>query len=391
MEKKSTLPFRWFFAALMIGAFFSSCNNNSEKATATPPEIPVVEIQRQNVPVYQEFVGQIYGEQDIAIRARVEGFLEGIHFNEGTRVTKGQLLYTIDPAPFDAKVAAQMSNVAEAKTMLAKAESDLNRIRPLAQNNAVSQSDLDAAVAQYEAAKAAVDAAQANLQSAKIELGYTRIHSPINGIIGKTQAKVGDFVGRSPNPVVLNTISNIDKVLVEFFLSESEYLDLAEDVLRNRQIPKPNDTIGKAPLRMILANGSLYPETGYLRFVDREVNPTTGSILLQAQFPNPDRIIRPGQFARIRVKMSEIENGMLIPKKAVNEVQGTYNVYVVNDSAKVEIHPVTIVTDYNDFDVIGSGLDGDELIVLEGIQKVRAGMKVSPVVTVYESKTTENK
>ncbi|MFP4471816.1 MAG: efflux RND transporter periplasmic adaptor subunit [Bacteroidales bacterium] len=390
MKKKSTLTIGGVVAVLLVLGVLASCKNNTDKTPAEPSKIAVVKVLRQNVPVYQEFVGQVYGEQDIVIRARVEGFLEGIHFSEGTRVKKGQLLYTIDPAPFEARVAAQMSNLAEAKTMLAKAESDLNRIKPLAQNNAVSQSDLDAATAQFEAARASVDAAEANLQSAKIELGYTRIHSPINGLIGKTQATVGDFVGRSPNPVVLNTVSNIDKVLVEFFLSESEYLDLAEDMLKNRRMSRPVDSTGKAPLKMILANGMVYPETGHLRFVDREVDPTTGSILLQAEFPNPDRIIRPGQFARVEVKMSEIKNAMLIPKQAVNEVQGAYNVFVVNDSSRVEIHPVTLYSDFNDYDVIATGLEGNELVILEGIQMVRSGMIVEPVITTYQSKVKQN-
>ncbi|MFW5705646.1 MAG: efflux RND transporter periplasmic adaptor subunit, partial [Bacteroidota bacterium] len=153
---------------------------------------------------------------------------------------------------------------------------------------------------------------------------------------------------------------------------------------------RPVDSTGKAPLKMILANGMVYPETGHLRFVDREVDPTTGSILLQAEFPNPDRIIRPGQFARVEVKMSEIKNAMLIPKQAVNEVQGAYNVFVVNDSSRVEIHPVTLYSDFNDYDVIATGLEGNELVILEGIQMVRSGMMVEPVITTYQSKVKQN-
>ncbi len=367
-----------------------SCNRHKQQGQAKPPEIPVVEIVRMDVPVYQDFVGQVHGEQDIAIRARVEGFLEGVHFQEGTRVSKGQLLYTIDPAPFKAKVAAQMSNVAEARTMLAKAESDLNRIKPLAESNAVSQSDLDAATAQYDAAKASLEAAKANLESAQIELSYTQIKSPINGIIGKTQAKVGDFVGRSPNPVVLNTVSNIQNVLVDFFLSESEYLTIAKDVISRRGSLKGADSSERAPLQMILADGSIFPETGHIKFIDREVDPSTGSILVQAEFPNPDHLIRPGQFARIRVKMDVIKDAMLIPKKAVSEVQGTYNVYVVSDSSKVLIRPVTVGTEYRDYDVVTSGLTGNERIVLEGLQMVRAGMPVSPVMKTYQSKAKNN-
>ena len=184
---------------------------------APPPDVVVVATQAQSVDIYQEFVGQVFGLKDIAIRARVEGFLEKIHFKEGAKVNAGDLLYTMESLPFLTDVAAKMSMLAAAKTMRAKATSDLGRIRPLAKNKAVSQSDLDAAIAQYDASKAMVEAEEANLTAAEIQLGYTEIFSPIDGIIGKTQAKVGDFVGRSPNPVILNTVSDLDTILVQFF------------------------------------------------------------------------------------------------------------------------------------------------------------------------------
>ncbi len=372
--------------ALLLIAAVVSCGKKEEKQQAAPSQIPVVKIERQDVPVHQEFVGQIYGFQDISIRARVEGFLEGIHFNEGRRVTKGQLLYTIDPLPFQAKAASQMSGVAEAKTMLAKAESDLNRIRPLAENNAVSQSDLDAALAEFEAAQAGVDAAEANLESAQIELGYTKIKSPIDGIIGKTQAKVGDFVGRSPNPVVLNAVSNIDKVLVEFFLSEAEYLTLAREKLEETGTLRNKNQQQEQNLRMKLADGSIYENKGSITFLDREVNPSTGSILLQAEFPNPDRMLRPGQFARVIVEMTTVNDAMLVPQSAVNEIQGEFSVFVVDDESKVNLIPIKILDDYKDYYIVKEGLSGDEKIVIEGLQKVRSGMAVKPELTTYSSK-----
>ncbi|MCK5840499.1 MAG: efflux RND transporter periplasmic adaptor subunit, partial [Bacteroidales bacterium] len=228
---------RWHFIATMIipvlwvSLTLISCK---EKKTVEipPPEIPVVVVLQKDVPIVKEFVGQVYGEKDIPIRARVEGFLEGIHFLEGLPVTKGQLLYNIDPEPFKAKVNAQLSRVAEAETMLVKAKSDLDRYKPLAELNAVSQSDLDAAQAQFDAEISSVAAAKANLLSAQIELGYTRIFSPINGVIGRTQARVGDFVGREPNPVILNTVSKTDNVYVLFYLTESEYLYLSREFSR---------------------------------------------------------------------------------------------------------------------------------------------------------------
>jgi membrane fusion protein (multidrug efflux system) len=330
----------------------------------------------------------VYGLQDIAIRARVEGVLEAIHFKEGTYVKKGQLLYTIDPLPLKTKVAAQMSGVAQAQTMLAKAESDLKRIRPLAANNAVSQRDLDAAIAQRDAAQAAMEAAEANLESANIEFGYSLIKAPIDGIIGKTMAKVGDFVGRSPNPIVLNYISNIDEVVVEFFLSEQEYLHFA----RQRISMKSNGDSAEEEsekLSLILADQSIYPELGRLNFVDRQVDPSTGSILLQAIFPNPDKLLRPGQFARVKGRVFLVPQARIIPLKALNEIQGQYSVYIVNDSAKVELRQVKQGAIYQDYAVISEGLQGDEMVIIEGLQMVKSGTIVDAQMVTYQSKTEQ--
>ncbi|MBE0638569.1 MAG: efflux RND transporter periplasmic adaptor subunit [Bacteroidales bacterium] len=367
-----------------------SCNQK-EQTAPPPPEIPVVLVKEQTVPIYQDFVGQIFGLKDIDIRARVEGFLLGVHFQEGARVTKGQLLYSIDPQPFQAKVAAQMSYVAEAKTMLAKAESDLARVRPLAEMNAVSKSDLDAAVANYEASVSSLEAANANLESAKIELGYTKILSPITGTIGKTQAKVGDFVGRYPNPVVLNTVSDIETVLVEFFLSENEYLRLSRRAFLNREEGGDKPQIKTEPnLDLILSDGSTHNHKGILNFVDREVNPTTGSILIQASFPNPEMILRPGQFARVRAKIDEFENARIVPQSTVMEIQGLFNVFMVGDSSKVILRQVEVGPTFNDFRVIKSGVEVNDKVVLEGLQKVRGGMVVNPKITEYQSKVKTN-
>ena len=281
----------------------SACQNKEEAAQAPPPpDIPVVVLQAQDVPLFMEFVGQVHGLKDIAMRARVEGFLEGIHFEEGSQVEEGKLLYTLESQPFEEAVANRMSQVAEAQTMLAKASSDLGRIKPLAELKAVSQSDLDGAVAQFEAAQAALDAAQANLRAARIQLGYTKVYSPINGIIGKTKAKVGDFVGREPNPVILNVVSQIDTVLVEFFLTENQYLEAARRFLAEAEGVE-SDERKAAVLELILSDGSLYPHKGKVDFIDRDVDPTTGAILLQASFPNPEGLLRPGQFAKVKVRV----------------------------------------------------------------------------------------
>lgn len=358
-----------------------SCGTD-EQSNLFVPEIPVYKITAEDVPIYQEFVGQVYGLKDISIRARVEGFLEGIYFDEGRGVKKGQLLYTIESQPFEADVAAKMSLLAEAKIMFVNAESELNRIRPLAEINAVSQSDLDAAVARSDASQASVEAAEANLRAAKIQLSYTKIKAPISGIIGKTKAKVGDFVGREPNPVILNVVSRIDVILVEFFLTESEYLIVAREWNKNKELEEVERE--EPYLELILSDGSIHNHKGIVKFIDRDVDPTTGSILLQASFPNPEYLVRPGQFARINASVRTIKNGILIPQRSVMEMQGIHNVYVINNENKVELRRITVGPTIDSFWLVKEGLKNGEKVVYEGLQKVKPGMTVNPVLTKVE-------
>ena len=363
-----------------------SCGTD-EQSKLFVPEIPVYKIIAEDVPIYQEFVGQVYGLKDISIRARVEGFLEGIYFDEGRVVKKGQLLYTIESQPFEADVAANMSLLAKEKTMHVNAESELNRIRPLAEINAVSQSDLDAAVARFDASQASVEAAEANLRAAQIQLSYTTIYSPISGIIGKTKAKVGDFVGREPNPVILNVVSRIDVILVEFFLTESQYLIFARAINKNKELKKAERR--EPNLELILSDGSVHNHKGKVEFLDRDVDPTTGSILVQASFPNPEGLIRPGQFARINASVRTIKNGILIPQRSVMELQGIHNVYVINDENKVELRRIIVGPTIDSFWLVDEGLNNGERVVYEGLQKVKPGMTVIPVLTKAERTNKE--
>jgi len=361
-----------------------SCSPKAEQhAQAPPPQVTVVVTQAKDVPIYQEFVGQIYGFKDITIRARVEGFLEGIHFKEGARVEEGALLYTLESQPFEADVAAKMSRVAEEKTRLAKAKSDLDRIEPLATEKALSQSDLDAAIAHYEAAIESVKAAEANLRASKIQLGYTRIYSPITGIIGKTKAKVGDFVGRSPNPVILNTVSQIKTVLVEFFITETQYLELARRFLS--EIESGVRKVREEDLELILADGSLYGHKGKFEFVDRNVDPTTGAMLIQISFPNPQELLRPGQFAKVKALVADVKDGILIPQRCVMELQGFYSVYVVGEGNKIQARSVKVGPKIKQFWLISEGLKPGEHVVYEGLQRVKNGAVVKPTIKKIES------
>lgn len=355
-----------------------------------PPNVQVVEVIQQDIPVMEDFVGQTYGLSDISIQARVDGFLEGIFFEEGRRVRKGQLLYTIDPQPYEAKVAAARGVLAEANTQLVKAESDLARIKPLAEINAVSQSDLDAAVAQRDAAIGALDAARANLESANIELSYTRIYSPIDGLIGKTEVYPGDYVGRGITNVVLNEVSRIDTILVNFHLPEEKYLEIAR-FLREAGSEDFRNQEGQADLTLILADGSIYPEQGSIRFANRQVNATTGTILIQASFPNSESLLRPGQFAKVRGTIDNIKGGLLIPQRCIQEMQGNYNVFVVNENNEVEFREIEVLTSYETrYMIVSSGLAPGERVVYEGLQKVRSGAIVNPEVQDISNSESES-
>jgi membrane fusion protein (multidrug efflux system) len=365
----------------LVILFFYSCSD--KESALPPPKIEVYEVVEQAVPIISEFVGSVAGQKDIAIRARAIGFLEGIHFDEGRMVKKGKLLYTIESQQYESESAAMQSKLAAAKTHLAYTESDLARIRPLAENNAVSQSDLDAAVAKNDAAGANVSAAEANLRAANILLGYTKVKSPITGLIGKTKAKVGDFVGQSPNPVILNVVSLIDTILVDFYLRESYYLEIFRKYINTEEVNNPKRD--KNNLELILVDGSVFKHKGSIKFLDREVDPSTGAILVQAAFPNPESFIRPGQFAKIRAEVDVIENGILVPQRCVMEIQGIHSVYVVNDENKIESREIKIGPTINKFWLVESGLKAGEKIVYEGLQKVRSGTTVEPVVKQIES------
>lgn len=377
----STRTLALLFVSVLI---FSSCHE--VKKQIPPTEVSVVSVLQKDVPIIHEFIGQTYGIYDIPIRARVQGFLEGIHFDEGTVVKKGAHLYSIDPQSYKANVAGQLSAVAGAKTGLVKAESDLNRYKPLAAANAVSQSDLDNAIAQYDASVAQVAAAEANYEIAQIELGYTEIYSPIDGIIGKTNAKVGEFVGQDPNPVILNTVSDVSSVNVEFFLPEAQYLVLARHFIGYVEKGRtPTDDDDKY-LELELSDGSIFDHRGDVVFIDREVNPSTGSLLVQARFPNPDGLLRPGQYAKVKAHLNNIKGAILVPQSCVIELQGQYSVFIVDDSSHVQTVQVEMGPKVDDYWVVSEGLASTDKVIFDGVQKVGNGMKVIAKELNYTSK-----
>lgn len=382
-------PMKKVYFLLLLSAIIFSCKKGDKQQAMPPQPFEVYEIQAKSVPIYEEFVGQIYGEKDIPIRARVEGFLEGIHFDEGERVEKGQLLYSIDPDPFQEKVVAEESKVSEAQTVLVQAESDLRRIEPLAAMDAVSQQELDMSVSKRDAAQSSLEAAKANLNIAKINKGYCKMYAPIEGIIGKTNAREGEFVGKDPNPVILNTVSQLRAIRVQFFLTEPDYLKIARAYLTAEEMEMRRvEGDDRAELELILADGTLYDQKGEVDFIDRNIDSSTGSILVQASFPNPQRLIRPGQFARVRIRVREDENSIVIPQKCAKELQGQFSVMFVNNENVLESKTVQVTDKVGEFYIIKEGLNNGDKIILEGIQKARSGMEIIPQVTEFVSQQT---
>jgi membrane fusion protein (multidrug efflux system) len=364
--------------ALVLVCLLHACGEPDPPAPVIL-DIPVVKVTYQDVPIYIEMMGQTHGSRDIPIRARVDGTLESMHFEEGRNVNKDQLLYTIDTRPFDAKVVEAEGGVSEAFTALTKAKSDLERIEPLAKMNAVSQQDLDSAQAQYDAAQSGLQVANARLEQANIELGYTKIYAPISGRIGLTNAEIGEYVGKEPNPVILNYVSQTDPIRVRFSVNERDYLRFARNLLGKTDKQKHIDEKNKQPLRLILADGTEYDYPGLVTSYEAAINPTTGTLTLEADFPNPDSLIIAGQFARL-IGVVEVQNdAILIPQKAVTELQGNFQVMVIDSEGTVNVRKVTLGPNYENMVIVESGLEPNEQVAVEGMLKLQSGMQVKPV------------
>lgn len=353
----------------------TSCKKE-QAAQQQAPEVPVASVIQQDVEVTEEFVGQTYGGSDIEIRARVQGWVQQIHFTEGSEVKKGQLLYTIDPLPYQTKADVARGQVAEAEAALVKAKSDLDRIKPLAEMNAVSQRDLVAAQGQYDAAVGRKTAAVSSYENAKIELGYTRMTAPIDGTIGISKADVGDYVG-GINLLVLNTVSSINTMRVRFAISEREYLTFRKRLLAGEKI--------KTEATLILSDGSIHPEKGQLVVANREIDPTTGTLTLEATFPNSSKILRPGQFARVRMTVETLTGALMVPQRAVTEIQGSYQVYVVDKDNKLQIKSVEAGSRFGDNWIIRKGLEPTDKVALVGNATLRVNTVITPVAVKAEN------
>lgn len=364
---------------IFLIAYSVSCKKAAEKATIVP-EVNVVVVGQQTVPMFAEYVGETYGQSDIEIKPRVEGWIEEIHFREGNSVRQGDLLYTIQDDELQDRVAASQAEVAQAHVLLAKAKADLDRVKPLVAMNALSKRDLDAAQASYDAQAEAVAAAQSHLNNSQTQLGYTRITSPITGTIGISKVQVGDYVSKSIGQNAINTVSAVGALRVRFAISENDYLKYRK-MIDAGEMKNPD-------VQFILSDGSIFPETGRIDFADRTVDPSTGSLLVQAVVDNKTRILKPGQYVKVRFIYSEMENAILVPQQAINQLQNIYQVFVVNDSSKIRPRPVKTGARIGSNWVIEDGLKPGEKVALIGNAIIKPGMVINPVVKSYSYDST---
>jgi len=346
------------------------CEKKAAPAAAQPTEVYVTEVVQKDVPEYLELVGQTLGSQDTELRARVEGVLESMDFQEGSFVKQGTLLYQIDRKPLEAALAQAKADQSTAEARLEKANNDVERYRPRAAKQAVSKQELDDALAAQDASRSQVAAMKAAVDKASLDLGYTRITAPITGLVGTTLVKPGNLVGRGEN-TLLTTISKVDPILFRVGATEADYLRVARrNPSRNGQPPRA------AGIQLILTDGTVYPSTGRIVTVDRAVDPTTGTLGVQIEFPNKEQLLRPGQYGRARILLDTKPNALLVPQRAVQELQNLYSVAVVDGQNKVGFRNVKVGQKIDSLWVIEEGLKPGERVVVEGLQRVRDGLTV---------------
>ena len=421
------------FAAIAL--LTSGCSKKSatpQSAAPPPPSVIVADIVQKTVPIYSEYVGQTRAEETVELRARVEGILQKVYFREGSPVKKGQLLFLIDKRPFEAALqsakallaksqsdlaqAQQRTDVlqaqaelADAQAVFSRAEQDLRRMRPLAADKAVTELELDAAIAAEKSAQATVDARKANLKNleaavkytieraaaevsasrarvtqAELDLSYCSIYSPINGIIGFLQVDEGNLVGRG-DATLLATVSLSNPLLVDFNLSETEFLKLTSPEINIRE---RRDQLN---FELILSDDSIHPSPGKFKVIDRIVDPATGTMKVEAAFPNPENHLKPGQFARIRVPVAEKENAILVPQRAIQELQGAKTVMVVDAQNKVQLRTIKVGDKAENYLIVLDGLNPGERVIVEGMQKARPGGEVKPQTQAVASDSSATK
>jgi RND family efflux transporter MFP subunit len=373
----------------------AGCSKRDPAGGGAAPEVAVVQVEQKDVPIYGEWIGTLDGFTNADVRAQVTGYLMRQAYQEGALVKTGQLLFQIDPRPFQAALDQAAGQLAQAKATLANAKAvqgrtqlDVERYTPLAREQAASQQDLDnsvqnnlAAIASVATAEAQIKTAEAALETARINLDFTRLIAPIDGIAGQAQLQVGALVSPASGPVT--SVSTVDPIKVYFTVSESEYLDW------NKRFPTETsrEAAGKSlRLKLILADGSVYSRDGTFYFADRQVDVGTGAIRIVGLFPNPGNILRPGGYGRVRTAVRVQKDALLVPQRAVTELQGAYQIAVVDDQNKVSIRTVQVGDRVGTQWIVADGLKPGERVIAEGVQKVRQGAHVNPKPFVAQTK-----
>ncbi|MHC1764517.1 MAG: efflux RND transporter periplasmic adaptor subunit [Verrucomicrobiia bacterium] len=354
-------------AALVI--LSTSCKKKEAAGPPPPPAVQVMEITATNVPFDTEFIGQLDSPQNVQIRARVEAFVDKILFTEGKPVKEGDMLFELDKKPFQERLAGAKGMLAEAEAALKKYYADVARLQPLAAKKAIPQQDLDNALASVDVGKASVLSAQARVDSAMIDLGYCDVRAPISGLIGAKEVNIGELVGKG-QPTLLATISTLDPIWFYCNVGETQFLKAETETRRTGK------TLDDLSITLILANGLAHPAKGGFVFLDRAVNPRTGTLRLRAEFPNTEKVLRPGMFGRIKVDLGVRPNTILVPERAVSELQGKTFAWVIGADNKAMQRAVKVGETIGAKVVVLEGLDAGERVVTEGLQKVREGAVV---------------
>jgi RND family efflux transporter MFP subunit len=346
------------------------CSSGKAAPAAPPAVVEVATVVQQDTPIYSEWVAILDGYVNAQIQAHVSGYIIRQNYKEGSVVRRGDVLFEIDPRPFKAALELAKAQLAQAEAQLGKANLDVERDTPLAQARAIAQSQLDTEIQANLGAQAMVQAAKANVEQAELNLEWTRVTSLVTGIAGIAQVQIGNLVG--PNSV-LTSVSQVDPIKAYFTVSEQQFIDFHRRFPTQASVEEERRHI---PLQLLLADGSVYERPGTIYFADREVNPATGAIRIAGVFPNPNSLLRPGGYGRVRASVKTQNGALLVPQRAVIELQGSQQVAVVGDDNKVSIRPVTVGERVGNLWIVNEGLKAGERVVVEGLQKVRDGAPV---------------
>ena len=376
-NRPSLSPNSWLGPSLLTLSLvllaLSGCSKDQVNAEAPPPEVEVAPVTQEDVPLYTECISTLDGYVNAQIQPQVTGYLLKQDYREGIEVHKGDILFEIDPRPFEAAVAQAQGHLAEAQAQLGKTQLDVARDTPLAKESAIPQAQLDNDIQANQAAEAMVAAAQAQVEQATLNLSFTKVRSLIEGIAGISKAQMGDLVGPT---TVLTTVSQVQPIKAYFSIGEQEYLKFAKrisDVAEARRTPS-----GQRILELILSDGSVYPQKGWVVLADRQVDVKTGTIRMAGAFDNPGSILRPGMFGRVRAATGVARGALLVPQRAVIETQGSYSVVVVSADNKASVRPVKTGERVGQMWIITDGIQAGEQVIAEGMQKAKEGAPVQP-------------